>query len=49
MGFVIFFLVEASNLPSLSQQAGHSETEQIEIYMYIDYVPILLHCAVACI
>lgn len=48
MGFV-FFLVEANNLPPLSQLAGDSETEQIGIYTFIDYVPILLHCAVACI
>lgn len=34
-----FFLMEAKKLPPLSQQAGGSETEQIGIYTYIDYVP----------
>lgn len=35
-----FFLVEANNLPPLSQLAGDSETEQSGIYTYTYYVPI---------
>ena len=47
--FLNFFLMEAKKLPSLSQQAGGSETEQIGIYTYIDYVPILPSFVTVCL
>ena len=41
--------MEAKKLPPLSQRAGGSETEQIGIYTYIDYVPILPSFVAVCL
>jgi hypothetical protein len=44
-----FPLVEANNLPPLSQQAEDSQTKQIGTQTYIDYVPILPYFVMVCV